>query len=141
MILAVLDANVIVSGFPAARGAPSELIERWLVREYQLILSEHILDGVERAWRNPWFLARYPVDEARNALALLRARATMVVPDINVRNIAPDGEDDLVLATAVAGSVDFLVTGDRRFQMLDTFEGIEICTPRAFVAILDRTEQ
>jgi predicted nucleic acid-binding protein len=57
VIAAVLDANVIVSGFPSPRGAPSELIERWLVNEFRLLISEHILSGVERAWRDPWFLA------------------------------------------------------------------------------------
>jgi predicted nucleic acid-binding protein len=49
MIAAVLDVNVIVSGFPSRRGAAAEVIDRWLTREFRVIVSEHILNGVNRA--------------------------------------------------------------------------------------------
>lgn len=53
MIRAVLDVNVLVSGFPAPGGVPEQLIDRWLAHQFELILSEHIIDGVARAWQNP----------------------------------------------------------------------------------------
>jgi putative PIN family toxin of toxin-antitoxin system len=138
VIAVVLDANVIVSGFPATRGAPSELIERWLVKEFSLIISEHILDGVERAWSDPWFRERYSPHEAQQALALLRERATMVLPAQGVTGIAADEEDDLVLATAIAGRASVLVTGDRRLREIVNFQGIVICSPREFVSALEQ---
>ena len=137
MIPAVFDANVIVSGFPSGRGAPSELIERWLVGEFRLIISEHILNGVERAWRDPWFLERYSPEEGKRALALLRDRASMVVPASHLQGIAADEEDDLVLATAVAGRASVLVTGDKRLRAIARFQGIVIYSPRELVAALD----
>ncbi len=44
MIRATLDVNVLVSGFPAVTGTPSELLARWSDLEYELVISEHILD-------------------------------------------------------------------------------------------------
>jgi predicted nucleic acid-binding protein len=76
VIAAVLDVNVIVSGFPAWRGAAAEAIDRWLRREFRVIVSEHILDGAIRAWNNPWFRDRYARNEVERALDLLRSRAS-----------------------------------------------------------------
>jgi len=137
MIQAVLDVNVLVSGFPAERGVPAELIDRWLDREFGLVLSEHILDGVARAWKNAYYRTRYQGDEPRQALALLRARATMVIPVSTVRGVAEDDEDDLVLATAVAGTASHLVTGDRHLRKVEQYQGVSILTPREFIALLD----
>jgi len=49
MIRATLDVNVLVSGFPAERGTPAELLERWSNLEFELVLSQHILEGIARA--------------------------------------------------------------------------------------------
>jgi predicted nucleic acid-binding protein len=74
-------------------------------------------------------------------LTLLRERATMVVPASNVRGVAADDEDDLVLATAVAGCADVLVTGDKRLRALIRFQAIVICSPREFVTALEHCQQ
>ena len=112
MTRAVLDVNVLVSGFPAPAGTPAALIERWLRRAYDLVLSAHIRAGVARAWANAYDRTRYHQNEAGRALALLRSRADLVTPVGTVRGVADDEEDDLVLATAVAGNGSHLVTGD-----------------------------
>ena len=138
MIATVLDVIVIVSGFTSNQGAPADLIERWLSREFQLILSEHILDGVARAWNKAWFQERYDANEAQRALGLLRTRATIVVPVSVVHGVAPDWEDDLVLTTAVAGNATYLVTGDRRFRAVGRHGTITFCSPREFALILGR---
>ncbi len=138
MIAVVLDANVLVSGFPARQGVPAELLDRWLAREYQLIVSEHVLGGAVQAWSKPWFRFRFPRPEVEHALYLLRSRATVVVPAPDVHGVAPDVEDDLVLAAAVAGAADFLVTGDRLFRALGQYEAIAIRSPREFLTILEQ---
>lgn len=138
MIAVVLDTNVIVSGFPGRQGAPAELVERWLAREFQLIVSEHILDGAVQAWNKPWFRPRFPRPDIEQALYLLRSQAAILLPASGVHGIAPDDEDDLVLATAIAGNAEYLVTGDRRFRALGQYEAIAIRSPREFVSILDQ---
>lgn len=140
MIRAVLDVNVLVSGFPAPAGTPAILIERWLHREYELVLSEHILTGVGRAWTNAYFRTRYSSDESLQSLSLLRDRATIVIPVTTVQGVADDEEDDLVLATGVAGSVTHLVTGDRGLLALGTYHDMVILTPRDFLSVLEQLD-
>jgi len=101
-------------------------------------VCEHILNGVVRALDNPWFRDRYVRNEVERALFLLRTRAVMISPASGIRGVAPDAEDGLVLATAVAGEVDYLVTGDRRFREVGLYESIAIMSPREFVLVLDQ---
>ena len=113
MIRATLDVNVLASGFPAEAGTPASLIQRWTELEYELVLSVHILDGLERTWQKPYYRLRYSAQRVGGALSLLRTNATIVVPVKTISGIGEDEEDDLVLATAVSGNVEFLVTGDK----------------------------
>ena len=55
---------------------------------------------------------------------------------MEVRGVATHPEDDLVLATAVSGQVDYLVTGDRQILRLGMYEGVTIISPAAFLDIL-----
>lgn len=137
MIRATLDVNVLASGFPAAAGPPVELIDRWTDLADELILSEHILAGLARTWRKPYYQQRYSTERVRQTLALLRAEATLVLPATSVHGVAEDTEDDLVLATAIAGDAGFLVTGDRPLQALGRYEHPEGARGRAG-AVLER---
>ena len=57
---------------------------------------------------------------------------------IEVRGVASHPADDLILATTVSASVDFLVTGDQALLRLKEHRGVTIVTPREFLDILDR---
>ena len=138
MIGATLDAKVLVSGFPASRGVPAEILERWVAGEFRLILSDHMLDGVARAWVDAYYAARFAAQEAQLALHVLRTQAQLVIPSAAVRGVATNEEDDLVLATAVAGQADYLVTGNRKMREFGAFQGIAIVSPREFFTLLRR---
>ncbi|MEZ5863927.1 MAG: hypothetical protein R3D25_07570 [Geminicoccaceae bacterium] len=48
-----------------------------------------------------------------------------------------DPKDDMIIATAVAASANYLVTGDRRHLLpIGTYAGIHIVTPRDFLDLL-----
>lgn len=53
MIVAVLDTNVLVSGFPAQRGVPAALIDLWRRGVYRLAVSEAILAELTETWLAP----------------------------------------------------------------------------------------
>lgn len=136
MIRAVLDCNVLVSGFPRPGSIPRRILEQWARNQFELILSDHILSEVADAWNKTYFLARYTRHEAQQAIATLRVFATIVVPVTTVRGVADDEEDDYVLATAVAGNATHLVTGDRGLLRLGSYQGVVILTPRDFLDLL-----
>lgn len=101
MIRAVLDVNVLVSGFPSEYGIPAELIDRWTDLAYELVVSEHILEGLIRTWRKPYYRSRFSSERVQEALTLLRTEAGFVVPVGTMRGVAEDEEDDLVMATGL----------------------------------------
>jgi uncharacterized protein len=136
VIRATLDVNVLASGFPADTGIPAAVIDRWTDLAYELIISEHILEGLIRTWQKPYFQRRFGMDRVQRIMAVLRAEATLVVPAATVRGVAEDEEDDLVLATAVAGGADFLVTGDRYLQALGQYQNVVILSPRQFLKVM-----
>ena len=59
-----------------------------------------------------------------------------MAPAATVQGVAEDEEDDLVLATAIAGDAGFLVTGDKYLQTLRRYQTVVILSPRDFREVL-----
>jgi putative PIN family toxin of toxin-antitoxin system len=140
VIRVTLDVNVLASGFPAEAGPPAALIDAWTALAYELIISEHILEGLERTWQKPYYQQRFTPEQAQDSLAVLRTEATLVTPASTVHGVGQDREDDLVLATAVAGRAEYLVTGDRHLQAIAGYQGVIILSPRQFLTTLEDNE-
>ena len=61
----------------------------------------------------------------------------MITPlTVAVEDVATHPEDDLVLATALSGGAQFLVTGDHKLLGLKTYRGLVIVSVREFLALL-----
>ncbi len=60
------------------------------------------------------------------------------MPVTTVRGVGEDLEDDLVLATAIAGRAPYLVTGDRWLRAIEHFQDVAIVTPRQLLTWLER---
>jgi len=136
VIVAVLDTNVLVSAFPAHGTVPALLIDAWRQGVYHLVVSEHILAELEDTWRAPYWQARFSPTASAEALSLLRSDAIVTALTVEVSGVATHSEDDLILATAVAGNADYLVTGDRQLRAVGTFHGVTMLSPREFLELL-----
>ena len=135
----VLDVNVLASGvlgFLQPSTPPGLLLRAWRAGSFRLLISEHILANLQRTLTKPYFRRRLTAAERSAFLALLRQEATLTPIIVLVQGIAPDAEDDLVLATALSGQANYLVTGDVAFQDLHSYRGIRMVSPRAFLEIL-----
>ena len=103
-----LDTNVLVSAF-ATRGLCADVL-RLVISRHQLIVGEVVLDEMERVLREKLALPEPVVSEATG---FLREFKVVERPaEISVE-VEADPEDAVVLASALAASADFLVTGDR----------------------------
>ena len=52
---------------------------------------------------------------------------------------SPDPDDNLILAAAVAGNADLIVSGDKRHMLsLGDVEGIPIVTPRDALSLISK---
>lgn len=56
-----------------------------------------------------------------------------------VSGVATHPEDDLVLATAVSGKADYLVTGDKPLRKtVPKYQGVKLVTPVEFLKVLEK---
>lgn len=135
-----LDANVLVSGiigYLRNNSTPGILFRRFETKMFHLVLSGHILDEVNRTLKRPDVARRLSVPEADDARRALNRQAKLISTTASVQGIATHAEDDLVLATAISGNADYLVTGDKGLLNVGSYRGVTIVTPRAFFDILD----
>jgi uncharacterized protein len=143
MIRAVLDANVLASGFAGSRlpaSTPGALLRRWRAGAFELIVSAQLRTEVRDTLRDPYFRRRLSPAQISRAAALLRYQATETPITCTVRGVATHPEDDRVLAAAVSAQVDYLVTGDRKLQRLGSYGGVRIVSPQAFLTLLAAQE-
>lgn len=60
-----------------------------------------------------------------------------MTPNEDITAVADDPDDHKFLEAAVAGDVDYLVSGDQHLLDLDSFRGISIVEPRSFYELLE----
>ncbi len=124
---AVFDTNVIVAGI-VAEGLCHEIVETHIPQHIP-ILSQPLWDELVAKLRGKFDLE---ADELP-VLSLYRRHATWVDPRPLETPVCRDPDDDWVLATAVAGEADVIVTGDEDLLTLRHHQGIAILKPRRFL--------
>jgi putative PIN family toxin of toxin-antitoxin system len=126
----VLDTNVLVSALITKGTPPDLLYQAWDAGTFQLVTSTEQLDELKRVIEYRKLLPYITPDEAEALLETLGAAAVVVkgIPDVDS---SPDPDDNVILATAIAGKADLLVTGDKSGLLaLKTIHGIPIVTPK-----------
>jgi putative PIN family toxin of toxin-antitoxin system len=142
-VRATLDTNVIVSaanGFSPPETPLAGILRAGLRRRYTIVTSDHILGEVRFALSKPFFASRLTPGMAETLLADLEQYAEKVEITNPVKGIATHWQDDLVLATALSGNADILVTGDRELLELNHPYRFRIISPQAFLLTLDGSE-
>ena len=128
---AVLDTNVLISSV-ISTGVPHEIVIKGVSSEYQIVVSVATLTEFRDT------LLKYPEKfqmdggDVQQEVETIRYFAEFVDPDEEITAVEDDPDDDKFLEAAVAGNVDYIVSGDRHLLDLDSFQGIEIVEPRAF---------
>lgn len=132
----MIDANGLASATLTDMTPPGQLIDLWREGWFELILSDHLFEEVERTLAKRYFRERLSPERIADFLKMLAAEATFVALTETVVGVATHPEDDLVLATAASAHADFLVTGDHDLLRLGSFRGTVIVRPRDFLAML-----
>ena len=133
---AVLDTNVLISGV-IATGVPHKVLVKGFTHEYQIVVSVETLNEFRDT------LLKYPErfhmdeDEVQEEVETIRYFAEFVAPQEDITAVEDDPDDDKFLEAAVAGDVDYLVSGDGHLLSLGSFRGIDIVEPRTFYERLD----
>ena len=128
-----LDTNVLVAAF-ATRGLCADLM-RSVLAEHQLITGEVVLNELRSV------LARrikLPATTVEDILALLRDQEVVPKPREPSHVAVRDPDDRWILASAVAGRADVLVTGDQDLLDVADAASLPILDPRGFWELLSK---
>jgi uncharacterized protein len=130
----VIDTNVWLSGLLWG-GLPDQILQQVDSGTIQAIASEAILDELARTLDRPKLQRRLNQLGLKAAAIMLAVRQVVIVVKdvpIPVENLR-DPKDAMIVAAAIVGKADVIVTGDQDLLVLDTVAGIKILTPRDFL--------
>lgn len=133
MVRVVLDTNVSVSGVIAS-GYSARILDATREEEIKIITSVHLLEEFSDVISRRRIVRKYP-DVAENADILvdfLRSAGEIVEGIPQKEQVSSDRDDDYVLACAVDGKADYIVSGDPHLLDLKTYNEIPILSPREF---------
>lgn len=123
----VVDTNVLIAAL-ISRGLCHELLEHCSLN-HTLVLSDFILAEAAVKLVEKF---KYSSEVAYEAVELFRSRAEIVMPADLSAPVCRDADDDNILAAALSGNCDCIITGDNDLLILKEFNGIKIFSPREF---------
>jgi putative PIN family toxin of toxin-antitoxin system len=134
----VVDTNVLISALFSMQSLPAHLIELWREGRFDLLTSADQIDELMRVTRYPRIRERLSPALAGRLINELRDVA-IVVTGLTTVTASPDPHDNYLLATALAGEANFIVTGDKRdLLVLRVFKGVKIVSVRELLAMHGR---
>ena len=108
---AVPDTNVLIASL-ISRGFCRELLE-YCFFNHTLVTSESILGELKEKLAEKF---KYSTEIAEEAVELFRSRMQVVIPAALSSPISRDPDDDNILAAALAGNCECVITGDKDFE-------------------------
>ena len=119
------DTNVLLAAF-ATRGLCADLFAHVLL-EHQLLVGEVVLGELRRTLRTKVKLPGKTIDEIET---LLRDQVVVRTPAEHLSLDITDPDDEWVVAEALAGEAEVLVTGDAALRRLGKRAPLPTVSPR-----------
>jgi len=133
-VRAVLDPNVLIAALLSPSGTPAQLLPRWIAGDFDLVISEPLLEELRRALRYPKLRRYIGADDADEYVAFLASAAVMAEQPATATRHSADPGDDYLLALA-ENERALLGSGDK--HLLQLAGELPIQTPAAFIAGLE----
>jgi putative PIN family toxin of toxin-antitoxin system len=126
----ILDTNVLISGIFFS-GPPSQILQAWQNKRFQIVLSEQILSEYQRV--SDELSYKYPQVDIAPIIELVTIHGQLIDTKGVDISICEDPDDDKFIECAIAGKCDIIVSGDKHLLKLAVYKGIKIIRPREFV--------
>lgn len=139
MLRITIDTNIFVSNLLSKAGTAASVLEYWRQRKFILVLSPAIINEIQKVLADRKLSVKYGINpEEISQLMLLLERDALIVPgELDVKGaLIEDPDDEMFLACAVEGQVDYIVSGDHHLLNLGSFKDIPILSLRQFIEII-----
>lgn len=126
----VLDTNILIAAIITKGTPPDDLYRAWLRGEFELVTSTAQIAELADVLARPGVRKHVDPDEASAIVENIDTRA-MILRHLPEVSLSPDPKDNPILATALAGNADMVVSGDKKHLLaLGDVQGIPIVTAR-----------
>lgn len=141
----LIDTNIFISYLLKSdeETTITRIIEAAFENKYTLLLPHEVIAELDRKLSEKKYLAsRITKEEAQEFTELL----TMIAEEIpaiteEIPRVSSDKKDDYLLAYALVGKADYLVSGDEILQKINEVENITIVSPAEFLIILNKKDK
>ena len=116
---AVIDTNVFVSAILSPLGVPRKLILAWIDDAFTLVLSDEHLREIRDVLARERLIRHFVASDLDRVSLVARLESVPIVhPKISAVPVR-DPKDKMILAAALGGGADYVVTGDADLLVLD----------------------
>jgi putative PIN family toxin of toxin-antitoxin system len=133
---AVLDTNILVSALISPKGPADEAYQAWREGRFKLVSSEQHLEELRRVSRYLKLRPYFPSAAVGTMINEIRLIAEIVarLPRVDASR---DPADNFLLAMALAGKADYLVTGDKAGLLaLKRYKSVQIIPVSQFLELM-----
>jgi uncharacterized protein len=132
----VLDTNILFSALISPHGFPDKIYRAWRSARFEVVTSDEQLGEIRRASRYPKF--KEILQPTRVGTMVNNLQRAIVLKRLNIEIETDDPDDAFLLAIAIAGDADYLVTGDHRSGLLQrgSIGRTRIINPAQFCAVI-----
>lgn len=126
----ICDTNILVSGILFG-GPPREIIRLASRGNLTSFVSAHMLRELENVLSRPKF--KLSSEQILGILALVRETFDFVDPDVSLKVIDIDQDDDRILEAALCAGAQYIVSGDKHLLGLGEWKNIRIVKASTFM--------
>lgn len=145
MMRVVLDTNVWVSAILTPGRPPAKILEFALTGRMRLLISPAIIREIARVFQYPKVkkaLKKHQItsQEMEDVILKLLKVAVITPGEILAAGVSGDPADDMVIACALEGKADCIISGDHHLTDLNNYQGIKIVDPATFLTLIKHNE-
>jgi uncharacterized protein len=136
-VRAVVDTSVLIALLRGHGDICMRLLDLWESQRFILVTSPELIAELRAVLERPKMRAHIDAAEAQALQASLALDAVVVPGELTLPGATRDPKDDKVLACALEGEAELIVTLDPDLLSLAAFRGVRIIGPVQFVRGLD----
>ncbi len=126
----VLDTNILISALITKGTSPDSLYQAWLNGEIEVVTTNVQIAELRRVLARPKLKRFIRAEEVATMLQHIDGYAH-ILADVPEVEISSDPDDNPIVAAAIAGNVDMIVSGDKKHMLvLGEVQGIPVMNAR-----------